>query len=599
MRGDALRLPVSRVDREPAVTLAFADRQEPAFTSRRSPVLSRRGMVATSQPLAVAAGLEILAAGGHAADAAVATAAALAVTEPTSTGIGGDAFALHYAADGGRVEALNGSGRAPAALTLERLAREGFKDVLPSFHAHTVTVPGACAAWADLAARHGRLPLARLLAPAIRLAEEGFPVAPLTAFHWVRGAARQLAAAPNGAELLIDGRAPRPGEVFRNPGLARTLRAVAEGGAAAFYEGPIAAAIANVVRGAGGCLTEADLAAHRSDWPRPITATYRGHRIWECPPNGQGLAALLALNILEGFDPAEMPAGSELRLHRQIEALRLAFADTRWFAADPATDPAPLEALLSKAYAARRRALIDDSKALPEALRGAPVAGSGTVYLAVVDGEGNACSFINSNYVGFGTGIVPAGWGFTLQNRGLGFSLDPAHPNHLAPGKRPYHTIIPGLITRAAATAARPAASADAYPPGSLAETAPIAPPDDATPAGEALFASFGVMGGFMQPQGHVQVAMHLIDDALDPQAALDAPRFCLPAEQPEAPVAVEEGWPPSVLAALEARGHLLTPTTGHGRALFGRGQVILRDAATGVLWGGSDPRADGCAMGW
>lgn len=561
--------------------VTFPEPPDLVFASRRSPVLGRRGMVATSQPLAVAAGLEILAIGGNAADAAVATAAALNVTEPTATGIGGDAFALHYGAATGTVTALNGSGRAPAALTLERLEREGFQGVLPAFHAHTVTVPGACAAWCDLVARHGRLPLSRVLAPAIRLAEEGFPVAPVTAFHWARGAARQLAAAPNGGELLIDGRAPLPGEIFRNPGLARTLRLVAEGSARAFYQGPIAEAIAQVVRDAGGCLDEADLAAHRSEWPRPITTTYRGYRVWECPPNGQGLATLLALNILEGFDPADMPRGSALRLHRQIEALRLAFADTRWFAADPATDPAPLAELLSKHYADARRTLLRDDWATVDPRRGAPIAGSDTVYLSVVDWEGNACSFINSNYMGFGTGIVPQGWGFTLQNRGLGFSLDPDHPNHLAPGKRPYHTIIPSLITRVATSA----------PP----EDAGI--PEPATPADETLFACFGVMGGFMQPQGHVQVAMGLIDDHLDPQAALDQPRFCIAAEPPDGPIAVEDGLPPTLLADLEARGHSLTLTRGHARAIFGRGQAILRDADTGVLWGGSDPRADGCAM--
>lgn len=573
------------------MSLCFADPPDLDFVSRRSPVLGRRGMVATSQPPAVAAGLEILAAGGNAADAAVATAAALNVTEPTSTGIGGDAFALFYQAATGTVTALNGSGRAPAALSLERLEREGFQGVLPAFHAHTITVPGACAAWCDLVARHGRLPLLRVLAPAIRLAEEGFPVAPVTAFHWARGAARQLAAAPNGGELLIDGRAPRPGEIFRNPGLACTLRLVAEGSARAFYQGPIAEAIAQVVRDAGGCLDESDLAAHRSEWPRPITTTYRGYRVWECPPNGQGLAALLALNILEGFDPADMPRGSALRLHRQIEALRLAFADTRWFAADPATDPAPLSQLLSKRYADTRRALLRDDRAMSDPRRGTPVAGSDTVYLSVVDWEGNACSFINSNYMGFGTGIVPQGWGFTLQNRGLGFSLDPDHPNRLAPGKRPYHTIIPSLITRVA-TSLSPSDDASREP------SADESIPGLAAPAGEALFACFGVMGGFMQPQGHVQVAMGLIDDHLDPQAVLDQPRFCIAAETSDGPIAVESGLPASMLADLAARGHSLELILGHARAVFGRGQIIVRDADSGVLWGGSDPRADGCAMG-
>lgn len=534
------------------------------FASRRSPVVGRRGMVATSQPLAVAAGLEVLAAGGNAADAAVAVAAALNVTEPTSTGIGGDAFALYYEAATRRVYALNGSGRAPRALTLERLRREGFAEGLPPFHPYTVTVPGACAAWCDLVERFGRLDLSRVLAPAIRLAEEGFPVAPVTAYFWARGVERQLRHAPNGEELTIEGRAPRPGEIFRNPGLARTLRTVAEDGKEAFYRGPIAEAIAAVVQQAGGCLTVEDLAAHQSEWPDPIRVTYRGFDIWECPPNGQGLTALLALNILEGFDLAEQdPLGPE-RHHLLIEALRLAFADARWYVADPQTNPAPLEDLLSKAYAAQRRQLLDLRRATLDQKHGTPVASSDTVYLTVVDAEGNACSFINSNYMGFGTGIVPKGWGFTLQNRGHNFSLDPEHPNALAPGKRPYHTIIPALATHA----------------------------DDGS-----LYASFGVMGGFMQPQGHVQVIVGLVDDGLDPQAALDRPRFCIEDGTAGGRVALEEGIPLETMARLAAMGHPVRPVTGYARALFGRGQIIVRDRESGVLWGGSDPRADGLAM--
>ncbi len=536
-----------------------------SFTSRRSPVWGTRGMVATSQPLAVAAGLEILAQGGAAADAAIATAAALNVTEPTSTGIGGDAFALYYHAAEKRVYALNASGRAPQALTLARALAAARPDgTLPPFHPYTITVPGACSGWCAMVERFGRLPLARVLAPAIRLAEEGFPVAPLTAHFWARGVARQLAHAPNGTELTIQGRAPRAGEIFRNPGLARTLQAVAEGGADAFYRGPIARAIAEVVQKSGGCLNEADLRAHTAEWMQPISVTYRGYRVWECPPNGQGLAALLALNILEGFDLRAHPPLSAERLHLMAEAMRLAFADTRWYVADPHTNPAPLEALLSKDYAARRRALLDPRRATLDRQRGAPVAASDTVYLCVVDGEGNACSFINSNYMGFGTGIIPRGWGFTLQNRGHNFSLQPGHPNVLAPGKRPYHTIIPGMVTRAR---------------------------DD------ALFAAYGVMGGFMQPQGHVQVAVGLIDDALDPQAALDRPRFCITGGTAGGVLALEEGVPLDVMSRMAEMGHPVRPVSGHARALFGRGQVILRATEDGALVGGSDPRADGCAM--
>ncbi len=532
------------------------------FQSRRSPVYATRGMVATSQPLAAQSGLGILERGGNAADAAVATAAALNVTEPTSTGIGGDCFALYYDAETKKVLGLNGSGRAPAGLTLDLLNEQGFLDALPPYHAHTVTVPGACAGWCDLIERHGRLPLDEVLAPAIRLAEEGFPVAPITAFSWARGVERQLSQASGGEELTIEGRAPRPGEIFRNPGLARTLRAVADGGAQAFYQGEIGRAICRAVQEAGGTLAEQDLRSHRSTWETPISTDYRGIEIWECPPNGQGLAALLALNLLEGFNLSSMdPLGPE-RLHLILESLRLAFADARWHIADPEFSPIPLKGLLSKDYANLRRGLIQTPRSPAAIAPGSPKPGTDTVYLSVVDGEGNGCSFINSNYMGFGTGIVPRGWGFSLQNRGHGFSLDPKHPNVLKPGKRPYHTIIPAIATR----------------------------------ADGSLLASFGVMGGFMQPQGHVQVAVALLDDGLDPQAALDRPRVSLVNATPESPVALEEGIPKATMNSLAKWGHSVELVTGQARAIFGRGQIILRDHRTGVLCGGSDPRADGCA---
>ncbi len=311
------------------------------------------GMVAASQPLAAAAGVEILLKGGNAADAAVATAAALNVTEPTSTGIGGDMFALFFDAGTKQVSALNGSGRAPAALTLERLEKEGFKE-LPPYHAYTVTVPGACAGWCDLIEKHGTRTMAEILAPALRLAEEGFPVAPLTSYFWRRGAERQLRSAPNGHELTINGRAPKAGEIFKNPGLARTFRKVAEGGKQAFYQGEIAEAIAAVIKQAGGCMTTTDLAAHVSTWETPISVTYRGCRVYECPPNGQGLTALLALNLLEGYDLRSLGALSAQRLHLEIEALRLAFADARWYISDPQfTDipasPASIEGIRGRA----------------------------------------------------------------------------------------------------------------------------------------------------------------------------------------------------------------------------------------------------------
>jgi gamma-glutamyltranspeptidase/glutathione hydrolase len=316
-------------------------------------------------------------------------------------------------------------------------------------------------------------------------------------------------------------------------------------------------------------LTRQDLAAHVCTWEVPISTTYRGLRVWECPPNGQGLTALLALNVLEGFDLSGLKPLSKERWHLLIEALRLAFADTRWYVADPRVVSVPTAGLLSKTYAAERRALINPRRATLDTRQGTPVAQSGTVYLCAVDGQGNACSFINSNYMSFGTGIVPedggGSWGFSLQNRGNNFSLDPAHPNALAPGKRPYHTIIPGLITR----------------------------------ADGSLYAPFGVMGGFMQPQGHVQVAVGLIDDELDPQAALDRPRFCITPATAGGEVALEAGLPAGLADGLASLGHPLLPqVAGLERSLFGRGQIIRREA-DGVLWGGSDPRADGCAMGY
>jgi gamma-glutamyltranspeptidase/glutathione hydrolase len=535
------------------------------FSSHRSPVLAPHGMVAASQPLAAMAGVQTLMQGGNAADAAVATAAALNVAEPGSTGLGGDCFALYFDASTRAVTALNASGRAPAALDLALLASQGMDRLVPPFHAHTVTVPGACAGWCDLIERHGTMPLHLILAPAIRHAEQGFPVAPLTAHYW-HNQVEKLRSTRHGHDLLIGGRAPRAGEIFRNPGLARLLRTIAEGGKTAFYKGEIAASIVHAVQEAGGVMTAQDLADHQSTWDTPISTVYRDVRVWECPPNGQGLAALIALNVLEGFDLAGQDPMSVDRWHTVIEAMRLAFADTSWYVADPAFSDIPLAGLLSKSYAADRRARLRPQQATLDTQHGTPVAGTDTVYFCVVDEQGNACSFINSNYMGFGTGIVPEGWGISLQNRGHTFSLDPAHPNALAPGKRPYHTIIPGLLTWA---------------------------------SDGSLYGPFGVMGGFMQPQGHVQVVVGMVDDRLDPQAALDRPRFCIEPANAGGTVNLEDGIPNEVVQGLARRGHLLkAPISDYARALFGRGQIIRREPG-GVLWGGSDPRADGGAIGY
>jgi gamma-glutamyltranspeptidase/glutathione hydrolase len=360
---------------------------------------------------------------------------------------------------------------------------------------------------------------------------------------------------------MLSGRAPRAGEIFRNPSLARTFRCVAEGGADAFYRDEIADSIAKTVREHGGVLSQSDLAEHRSSWETPLAVRYRDMQVWECPPNGQGLAVLIALRILDGFDLGSLEPLGAARLHLLVEALRIAFADARAHVCDPEHVRVPVDELLSDTYIAERRAQISHERAQPRVAPGLRPA-SDTVYLCAVDREGNACSFINSNYQGFGTGLVPTGFGFTLQNRGAGFELKRGHPNALAPRKRPYHTIIPGLLTH----------------------------------ADGRLFGPFGVMGGFMQPQGHVQLVSALIDDGLHAQAALDRPRFCIEEGDPAGRLGVEPEIPASSVAELERLGHRPVVLSGWWRSVFGKGQVIRR-SADGVLWAGSEPRADGCAI--
>jgi gamma-glutamyltranspeptidase/glutathione hydrolase len=532
------------------------------FNSRRSPVYGTRGAVASSQPLASEAGMRVLQRGGNAADAAVAVAAALNVTEPCSTGMGGDCFALYYDASKGRVLGMNGSGRAPAGLTPERLAADGFTK-MPLNGVHTVTVPGAVAGWVDTIEHFGTLTMKDVLAPAIELAEGGFPVSPLTARAWANGVPL-LKSGPYGDEILINGRAPGAGELMRNLTLARSMREVVEHGKAGFYEGRVAEAIVELLHLKGGTMTLEDLKGHTSTFDEPITVNYRGVDVWEIPPNGQGITALIALNVLEGFNLNKVSYDSPQRLHLIIEAMRTAFADTRWYVADPAVTHVPIKELISKDYAAERRQHINPSKATLDRVHGSPVAGSDTVYFCTVDRWGNACSFINSNYAGFGTGLIPGGCGFTLQNRGAGFSLEKGHPNVLAPGKRPYHTIIPGMMTK----------------------------------NGE-LYGPFGVMGGFMQPQGHVQVVTNMIDYGMGPQEALDAPRFCILDGTAGGKVSLEEGIPVDTMAALARMGHEVIPVAGYNRVSFGKGQIILRNPKTGALTAGSDPRGDGQALGW
>ena len=530
------------------------------FASRRSMVLAKRGMVAASQPLAAQAGLRILRAGGNAADAAIATAAMMNVTYPAATGIGGDCFALYYDAKTKKVTALNGSGRAPKTLSIDHLAKEGITGSIPDRSVHAVTVPGAARGWEDLLKQHGTMTLADVLEDAIYYAENGHPVAPAFGAFWEsEGARKFLLSKPNTEDYVPNGNTPKVGEMIKLPGLAKTFRTVAEGGADAFYNGDIANAIVSTLQEQGSTMTLDDLKAHESTWGEPICVDYRGYTVLEHPPNGQGLAALIALNIAEGWDLSRYDWDAPEKIHLMIEAMRLAFADAKQYIADMQTNPAPLDFLLSKEYANQRRAMVCEDKAMQPPSFGKPLNTSDTIYLCTVDGEGNACSFINSLYMGFGSGIAAKGYGVFLQKRGANFVLDKAHPNALVGGKRPYHTIIPGMLTK----------------------------------DGE-LVGPFGVMGGFMQPQGHFQVVNALIDDDLNPQDALNRPRWQVDGGDVDGKILLEDGYSTKTMAHLAALGHTIQPISGRGRGAFGRGQIILRNNETGVLYGGSEPRGDG-----
>jgi gamma-glutamyltranspeptidase / glutathione hydrolase len=527
------------------------------FPSGRSPVIARHGMVATSQPLATQAGLGVLRDGGNAIDAAIAMVATLCVVEPCSTGIGGDAFALIWSADEGQLFGLNASGPAPMAIEAGWLRALGH-DAFPTHGGLSVTVPGSLRGWELVLSRFGSRGLDSLLSHAIDYAQNGFPVSPYIARAWAFST-DLLSRLPDSRRVwLRGGRAPRAAEIFANPEFATTLRTIAEYGPDSFYHGSLAQQIIQAIRADGGVMGESDLANYKAEWVEPIAIEYLdGYTFHEIPPNGQGLAALMALNIVKGFGLGNGPFGSADYYHMLIEAMKLAFADAAAYIGDPRQADIPVDALMSDRYTRHRRSLISRDRALfPEP--GDPSTNGDTVYLTVADEAGNMVSWIQSLYMGFGSGLTAGNTGIQLQNRGANFSLQPGHPNEVSPGKRPYHTIIPGFITR----------------------------------HGQP-WSSFGVMGGFMQPQGHLQVGVNLVEFEMDPQTALDAPRFnWLRGREVALEAAIDE----RVRSDLVRRGHVLLPA---GEGYYGGGQVIVRDPDSGVLIGGSEHRNDGAAAGF
>jgi len=530
------------------------DRPAPNSSGTRSPVLAMNGMVATSQPLASAAALRVLQDGGNAVDAAITAAAVLNVVEPVMTGIGGDMFALLYMQQDKKPVGLNGSGWAGSKATPEFFRSRNFSFV-PGEGIYSVSVPGAVAGWYKLHQKYGKLPMSRILAPAVEYAEKGFPVSDIIAGQW-QGEEEKLRQTPDAARLLlIDGRAPQHLQLFRMPELARTLRLIAEQGREGFYKGEIARKIVEFSNKNDGMLTLSDFAEFDAQWIEPVSTNYHGYDVYELGPQTQGMTALQMLNVLEGYDLKSLGHNSAEYIHLMVEAKKLAYADRDAYIADPDKARVPVPRLISKEYAAERRKLISRERAMPSARPGLPENGD-TVYLTVVDKDRNAVSFINSLFSYFGSGLVAGDTGVVLQNRGALFSLESKHPNVIAPRKRPFHTLIPAMV---------------------LKEGKP--------------FFSFGVMGGDMQPQGHVQVLVNLIDFGMDVQQAGEAPRF----RHASGSVLLESAFDDSLRSALGNKGHRIAGAID----AWGGYQGILIDPRSGVLMGGSDPRKDGLAIGW
>lgn len=534
--------------------------RRPTTLAGRSTVYAPHGVIATSQPLASAAGLTVMREGGNAIDAAVTAAAVLNLVEPHMTGIGGDMFALVWSAEEGRLVGLNASGRSGSLMTRNALRERGHASV-PIAGAEPITVPGALSGWTALLDRFGTISLARALEPAIRLAREGFPVSPIIARQWATETEKLRADEGARVTFLIDGtRAPGPGEWFRNPDFAATLGLIAQHGPGELYGGDLGRAIVERVRELGGFLTLEDLEAHRPVWVTPLSVDFRGARVWELPPNGQGIAALEMLRLLEPYDLDSLGHNTTAYLHHLIEAKKIAFADLARWVGDPSEMPAAPEALLDDRFVRERRGLIDSESAAERVEPGEAFTASETIYLSVADESGNMVSFINSIYWEFGSGIVVPGTGFALQNRGAGFTMEAGLPNTVGPNKLPFHTIIPGFVTRP-------------------------------SPDGEEPLLAFGVMGGSMQPQGHVQLLANLLVFDMDLQEAIDAPRF---RHLDGRRVALEGPIPDHVRAELAALGHVIVPESA---VSFGGAQAVLRLERGWAA--GSDPRKDGLAIGY
>ncbi|MDX9943010.1 MAG: gamma-glutamyltransferase [Bacteroidales bacterium] len=532
----------------------------------RSEVIAQNGMAATSHPLATQAALDILKQGGSAVDAAIAANAMLGLMEPTGCGIGGDLFAIVWDAKTQKLHGLNASGRSPKSLSREYFIENGYTRI-PSYGALPVSVPGAVDGWFELHGKFGEISMEAILQPAIDYARNGFPVTDLIAYYMQRSAAR-LGQYPNFRETYMsNGRMPKKGEIFSNPDLARTYETLARQGRDAFYKGDIARTIEQYIRENGGFLSYDDLASHQSEWVDPVSTNYRGFDVWELPPNGQGIAALQILNILEGYDVAAMGFGSPEYLHTFVEAKKLAFEDRAHYYADPAFNVLPVEKLISKEYAAERRALINPGQAARRYEPGFKDSPN-TIYLTVADKDGNMVSLIQSNYRGMGSGMTPTGLGFVLQDRGESFTLETGHLNTYEPGKRPFHTIIPAFITK------------DGQP-----------------------YISFGVMGGAMQPQGHAQVVVNLIDFKMNLQEAGDAPRIQhIGSSEPTGErmndggvLLIESGVPYETIRSLMEKGHKIQWDLGG----YGGYQAIMWDLVNKVYYGASESRKDGQAAGY